>query len=312
MPSLLRNIYETLRETTDEFLDDHATKLSASLAYYTLFAAGPLLMVVLTVLGIFYKKPYAASQVFAQLGDIMGQSGARQLQLILTNISHQNHGTAFGIVGVLVLVFGATGIFTEIQSSINYLWSIRAKPRRSWLKYITDRLLSFLLILGLGVLMFLALLFNILFDLLSGRLQFLLGPATIVLVRAANLGLLFVVVVFLFWVMFKVLPDAHIHWKDALIGATFTGILFLIGKWLITYYLSFVLSLSAYGAAASVIVLLSWIYYSSIIVYYGAEFTDVYARRWGRGITVSDNAVHIVKREAKTLPASKPLTKSTD
>jgi membrane protein len=311
MASRLRNIYDTLAETTNKFLDDHATKHSASLAYYTIFSAGPLLMVIITLLGFFYKKPYVTNQVFDQLGSIVGAAPAKQLQSMLETVSHQNHSTLFGVIGVLVLIFGATGIFTEIQSSINYLWSIRAKPKRSWLKYITDRLLSFLLILSMGLLMILALLINIIFDLLSGRLHSLLGDATIVLLKGVNFSILLVVVVSLFWIIYKILPDARIHWKDALIGATFTGVLFIIGKYLITYYLSFARGLSAYGAAASIVLLLTWIYYSALIVYYGAEFTEVYSRRWGKGITVNDNAVYIVKLEEKKLPELKqPLNES--
>lgn len=304
MASRFRNIYDTLSETVDEFSDDHATKLSASLAYYTIFAIGPLLLVIITLLGFFYKKPYVTDQVFDQLGNIIGPSGAKQLQLILENISQQNHSTLFGIVGGVVLVFGATGIFTEIQSSINYLWSIKAKPKRSWLKYLTDRLLSFLLILGMGLILFVALLINVLFDLLSGRLHNYLdlGAVNLLLLKGANFTLLFAVVTFVFWIMFKVLPDAKIYWKDALVGAVFTSVLFLIGKYVLTYYFSFTKSLNAYGAAASIIILLSWIYYSTLIVYFGAEFTEVYARRWGRGLTVSDDAVYIIKREAKELP----------
>jgi len=304
MASILRKIYDTLIESGNEFIDDHATKLSASLAYYTIFSIGPLLVVIITVLGVIYKKSYVTTEVFDQLGAIIGTSGASELQNILKNISLQNHSTLFGVVGALILVFSATGIFTEIQSSINYMWSIKAKPKRSWLKYITDRLLSFLLVLGLGLLMLVALALNVLIDLLSGRLQHFLGDANIVLLKGANMGLLFLVVTILFWVIFKVLPDAKIHWRDALIGAMFTAVLFIAGKFLITYYLNMSKSITAYGAAASIILLLSWVYYSSIILYFGAEFTEVYAKKWGKGITVTNGAVHIIKNEVQHLPIS--------
>jgi membrane protein len=302
MTSIPRKIFDTLIDSGNEFLDDHATKLSASLAYYTIFSVGPLLMVVITLMGFVYKKPYITNEVFDQLGAIIGKSGAAELQSILENISHQNHSTLFGVIGAVVLVFGATGIFTEIQSSINYIWSIKAKPKRSWLKYATDRLLSFLLILGLGLVMFITLLVNVVIDLLSGRLQRFLGDSNIVILKLSNFGLLFVVVTFLFWVIFKVLPDARINWKDAMIGAMFTAVLFLAGKFLITYYLNMSKSISAYGAAASIILLLSWVYYSSMILYFGAAFTEVYAKRWGSGITVGKNAVHIIKHEVSHLP----------
>ncbi len=298
----IRNAYDTIVETCIEFSDDHATKHSASLAYFTLFSIGPLLLVLITLLGFFYKKPYVTTELFDQLGGVIGSTGAKELQVILENISHQNHSTLFGIAGGVILVFGATGIFTEMQSSINWMWSIKAIPKRSWLKYITDRLLSFVIVLGMGLLLFVALLVNVVIDFIYRHLHNFPGHINAWMLKATNIGVLFFMVTLIFWIIFKVLPDARIHWKDALVGAVFTGVLFLIGKFLISYYLGIARSISAYGAAASIILLLSWIYYSSLIVYFGAEFTDVYARRWGRGITVNDNAVFIIKREAKELP----------
>ncbi len=160
MPSKLRIFYEVLLEAGDEFIEDHATKLSASLAYYTIFSIGPLLLVVITLLGFFYKKANATTEVFDQVRSVIGQSAADELQSILTNMSKQTNMALIGIIGILVFIFGATGIFSEIQSSINYIWSMRAKPKRSWLKYITDRLLSFLLVIGMGFLMLVTILLN--------------------------------------------------------------------------------------------------------------------------------------------------------
>jgi membrane protein len=294
--------WQVLKEAGTEFVNDNGTKLSASLAYYTIFSIGPLLMVVITVMGFFYKKADVTDKIFDQLRKLVGQTGAEQLKVMLDNISTQRNTTLFSIIGIVVLVFGATGIFTEIQSSINYIWSIRAKPKRGWLKYITDRLLSFSLIIGSGFLMLVTLLINLVADVLSDRLQHVLGDADTILLKGVNIGLLFVVVTFLFAVIYKVLPDARIQWRDALIGAAFTGVLFLIGKFLIGYYLGQSKSINTYGAAASLILLLSWVYYSSIILYFGAEFTKVYAMRLGRGITIYDTAVYIVKKEARELP----------
>lgn len=296
----VRNFWDLLKEAGGEFVDDHATKLSASLAYYTIFSIGPLLLVVVTVLGFIYKKSdvNVATQVFDRISAIVGPTATGELQSILTNMSKQTNTTLIGIIGILVFIFGATGIFSEIQTSINYIWSIKAKPKRSWLKYITDRLLSLLLVIGMGFVMLITILANLLIDLLSGRLQQYLGDANIVLLKGANIALLFVVVTFVFVIIFKVLPDAKIHWKDAIVGALFTGLLFLIGKFLISYYLGLSRSINAYGAATSIILMLTWVYYCAMILYFGAEFTEAYAKRWGGGITVSKNAVHIVKHES--------------
>jgi len=305
MASRLRNIYDTLKETAVEFSEDHATKHSASLAYFTIFSIGPLLLVIITLAGAVYKKALVTDEVFDQLGAVIGASGSKELRLILDNISHQSHSTLFGIVGGIILVFGATGIFTEMQSSINWMWSIKSKPRRGWLKYITDRLLSFVIVLAMGLLLFLSLLANVVIDYLYRHLDSFPHQINSFMLKITNAGVLFLMVTFIFWIIYKVLPDASIHWKDALVGSLFTSILFLIGKFLIGYYLGIARSITAYGAAASVILLLSWIYYSTLILYFGAEFTEVYARRWGKGLTVSKNAVFIIKREARELPALK-------
>lgn len=302
MASLVSKYWTVLKEAGIEFVNDNGTKLSASLAYYTIFSIGPLLMVVIAVMSIFYKKADVTTQIFEQVSFLVGKTGAEQLKTMLDNISTQENSTLFGVIGISVLVFGATGIFTEIQSSINYIWSIRAKPKKGWLKYITDRLLSFSLIIGCGFLLLVTLFINLLMDILSSHLERILGSADTVLLKGVNILMLFAVVTFLFAVIYKVLPDASIKWKDALVGAAFTGVLFLIGKFLIGYYLGSSKSINTYGAAASLILLLSWVYYSSMILYFGAEFTKVYAMRLGRGITIYDTAVYIVKKEARELP----------
>ncbi len=294
-----------ISEAGKEFINDNGTKLSASLAYYTIFSIGPLMLVVITLTGFFYKKTDVTPQLFDQVSLVVGKAGATEIQSILENISLQKNNTLFTIIGIVVLVFGATGIFTEIQSSINYIWSIRAKPKQGWLKYLIDRVRSFSLIVGSSFLLLVTLVVNLVMDLLAERLQRIFPGSSIVLLQCANILLLFAVVSFLFSVIFKVLPDAHIRWKDALIGSSFTGLLFLAGKFLIGYYLGKSTSVNTFGAAASVILLLTWVYYSSIILYFGAEFTKVYAMTFGSGITINETAVYIEKREAKEMPGVK-------
>lgn len=308
MLARLKTFWELIKETGEEFAEDHATKLSASLAYYTIFSIGPLLLIVIHVLGFVYKKKEASRMVIEQIGQFTGPKSAKTLENILNNLDSSNSSTLFGIIGIVVFVFSATSIFTEMQSTINYLWSVKARPKRGWLKIITDRLLSLLLIVGLGVILVASLTLNVVVDMVTGQierftfLQEYIGHVDFILVGAVNMGVLFVVVTFLFIVIFKVLPDATMHWKDLLVGSAFTGFLFLIGKILITWYLSNSKLISAYGAAASLIILLSWIYYSALILYFGAEFTDVYARKCGRGVIVRKTAVFIIKRESKELP----------
>ncbi len=309
----LRGFWDVLAEAGDEFIEDHASKLSASLAYYALFSIGPLLLVMITLMGFFYKRAYMTTQIFDQVRGIIGANATTQLQTILVNMNLQTNKTLIGIAGIVVFIFGATGIFSEIQSSMNYIWSIKAKPKRSWLKYLRDRLLSLVLVIGMGFLMMVTILINIVVDITSNRFRQFLGDADIVLLKAVNFGLLFVVVTLVFFVIFKVLPDAWIHWKDALVGAVFTSVLFIVGKYLISYYFSFSKSLNLYGAATSIILVLSWVYYSSMILYYGAEFTEAYAHLHGRGIKVKNNAVHILKHETTVLePRKKARPDATD
>lgn len=305
MAHKLREYFNLIKEAGNEFIDDDALKLSASLAYYTVFSIGPLLLVVVTLMGFFYQKGEITTELFEQLSTLVGHQGSMQLKSILDNTnSLGKNTTTFGIIGLVVLIFGATGIFTEIQGSVNYIWSIKAKPQKGWLKYITDRLLSFSLIIGVGFLLLVTLMIDLLVEIVMKRMQIYLGDGYVILINGVNVLLLFSIVTFLFTVIYKVLPDATIYWKDAFAGAFFSGILFLIGKFLISYYLGSSTTINTYGAAASIIIILSWVYYSSIILYYGAEYTKVYATRLGRGIKVYETAVYIIKRESKELPGS--------
>ena len=290
--------FRLLRNAFSEFISDNATKLSASLAYSTIFSIGPLLLVVITLTGLFYKRQAITQDIEDQLRNLVGNAGAEQIFSILENIQRQTNTTLFGIIGGIVLLFGTTSVFSEIQSSINYIWSIKAKPKKNWLKFLSDRLLSFSLVVGLGFLLLVSLLASAVFELLSSRLVEVFGKFNIVLIHSIDHLLIYFIICILFAIIYKVLPDARIRWKDAFVGASFTGFLFLIGKFLIGYYLGSSKISNTYGAAASIIVVLSWVYYSAAILYFGAEFTKVYALQRGGGIQTKSDAVFIIKRES--------------
>lgn len=310
----MATFWDLLVETYNEFEEDHVSKYSASLAYYTIFSIGPLLLVLIHVIGLIYHRGSASDAVFAKVSEFVGPDSAAQLQGIFDKMNTTNNSTLFGVIGILVFVYSATSIFTEMQSSINYMWSVKARPKRGWLKIITDRLLSLLFIVGLGFMLVATLLLSVIGDTIAGQLDkfpslaHILGEGNIILLTSINTGVLFVIVTLVFAIIFKVLPDAKIKWKDVMVGAAFTGLLFLIGKFLISLYLTNSKLITAYGAAASLIILLSWIYYSALILYFGAEFTDVYARRCGSGVLVKKTAVFVIKREAKELPTLKTHT----
>lgn len=291
-----------MKESAKEFSHDNVVKLSASLAYYTIFSIGPLLLVIISLTGLFFETESVTGKMYWQMRSLVGEEGANQIINIINNMRAQNAAAKYSIIGFVILIFGATGVFADIQDSINYIWSVRAKPKQGWLKFITNRLLSFSMILGIGFLLIVSLLINIITDALTGQLQQVFPSTTVVIFQVLNIAILFGIISILFAVIYKVLPDARIKWKDAFVGARFTGVLFLIGKFLIGYYLGSSNLANTYGAAASVIIILSWVYYTSIILYFGAEFTKVYALNRGGGIVPSDTAVFIIKREVKELP----------
>lgn len=295
----IRNFFAVIKDAGIAFSDDNAFKLSASLSYYTIFALGPLLIIIISLTGIFFGRDAVRGKLYEQINGVVGSQAALQIQQIIANI-HHSHTTVSGtIVGAVILIIAATGVFTEMQGSINFIWSVKAKPKKGWLKYLINRLISFSLVVGLGFLLLVSLVISALLNLLSDKLAAIIPHYTIYLFDVVNKGITLIAITGLFTVIFKVLPDATISWKDALIGAAFTAILFLFGKFLIGFYLGRSNLDITYGTAASIVIILTWVYYSSLILYYGAEFTKVYALSEGAGIKPKQTAVFIVKKEAK-------------
>ena len=293
-----------LKEAAKAFSGDNAVKLSAALSYYTIFAIGPLLVIVLSLSGIFLGEAAVEGKLYGQIRGLIGSEAAKQVQEIIQNIQKTNNSTIGAIIGGIVLVIGATGIFAEIQDSINYIWSLKAKPKRGFIKLLMNRLLSFSLIISLGFLLIVSLVANALMDILNERLTKFFPDTMVYIIYGLNIVLLLAVISLLFAIIFKVLPDGKIKWKDAFVGAFFTSILFLIGKSAIGYYLGNSKLGSTYGTAASVVIILTWVYYTSIILYFGAEFTKIYALEFGGGIVPNETAVFIIKQEAKELEIS--------
>jgi membrane protein len=301
----IRSLGKALKNATIGFIDDNAFKLSAALSYYTVFALGPLLIIIISLAGIFFgKKADVRGKVYSQLTELVGHESALQIQEIIINIqnSHSTHTGA--LIGLIILFIAATGVFTEMQDSINYIWSVKAKPKKGWLKFIINRLLSFSLIVSMGFILLVSLILSALLTLLSDRLMKLLPGYTIAFFEVVNTAIILIVNTALFTVIFKILPDAIIAWKDAIVGALLTAVLFLTGKFLIGYYIGHSNLGLTYGAAASVIILLTWVYYSAMILYFGAEFTKMYALQSGSGIKPKQTAVFIIKKESKEVPTS--------
>ncbi|HEY1163996.1 MAG TPA: YihY/virulence factor BrkB family protein [Chitinophaga sp.] len=294
--------WTVLKQTLKGFGSDNVLKLSASLAYYTIFSLGPMMIVILFLADLFWGREAIQGRLYTQIQDLVGSRAAIQIQEVIKNATIDSSNTLTTVVGFVTLFIGATTVFAEIQDSINIIWKLRVKPKQGFSKFLISRLLSFSLVVGLAFLLLVSLLINALMEGFMDRLRQLFPDITVTLFYILNLALTFLIIWFLFAIIFKVLPDARIRWKDVMAGALFTALLFMAGKFLITFYIGRSDVGSAYGTAGSLVVLLLWIYFSSIVLYSGAEFTKCYAIKFGSEIKPNDYAVAIqpLELESKT------------
>jgi membrane protein len=294
-----KGIWKVLKNTFKGFSGDRILKLSASLAYYTVFSMGPLLLMIISLTSIFFGRQAVEGKVYGQLEGFIGHDTAIQLQQMIKNAAIMGKGELAAIVGGVALVLGATSVFGEIQDSINMIWGLKLKPRQGIWNIIRNRLLSFSIIVGLGFLLLVSLVFATLVDAFSSRLQNKFPSISILLFYIINVILTFVVTTLIFGCIFKVLPDARIRWNDVLAGAIMTALLFMLGKFAISFYISKSHVGTTFGAAGSLVVLLLWIYYSSVILYIGAEFTKKYAVEYGAEIYPSEYAITVKQVEVE-------------
>lgn len=276
-------------------MEDNAIKLSASLSYYTIFALPPLMIIIITLCGFFFGRDAVTGQLYGQINGLVGNDAALQIQQAIKNVELSESNVFATVFGIVMLLIGASGVFAEIQSSINFIWGLRAKPNKGIKKFIFNRLMSFSMIASVGFLLLVSLLVNTLMDLLSDRLRLYFPEGTVYLFYILNIAIVFAIISLLFAIIFKALPDGKIRWKDSFIGASCTAVLFMIGKFAIGLYLGNSDVASVYGAAGSVILILVWVYYSAIILYFGAEFTKVYAKAFGGNICPNEYSVEIQK-----------------
>ncbi|PVH26415.1 ribonuclease BN [Sphingobacterium corticibacter] len=303
--SMLQKIKEYFRLVYDAgmgFMEHDCLKMSAALSYYTVFSIGPLVMILIWTLGFFYGNQIggndgAQNEVMEELTALFGQDIAVMLESAIQKISSDSKSNIGFIIGIGTLIFTSTTIFVNIQQSINTIWNVKPKPKKGWLKMIINRLLSFSMILGLAFLLMASLILSSIIGLLSTEIGNTFSWINIDLIDWVNTAVTFVVISTLFGFIFSVLPDAKVRFKDILGGAIFTALLFMLGKWGISMYLSNNATASAFGAAGSIIILLSWVYYTSAIIFFGAEFTKRYAIRYGHGIQPSSYAVVIEQTE---------------
>jgi membrane protein len=304
-----KQLWKVLMATFSGFGSDNGLKLSASLAYYTVFSIAPLLILIISIASIVFKD-HATDTLYPQIAKYIGYEPAMQLREMLTHLALSGKSGVAVVIGVITLLLGASSIFIEIQDSLNIIWRVKAKPKRGWVQLLKNRFVSFSLIISLGFLLMASLLVSFLMDALSKQLAHFVPVVTGLLLKGINVGITLVVIATLFGIIFKFLPDVKIKWKDVRSGAFFTAILFMLGQYIISLYITKTAQGSAYGAAGSIIVILVWIYYTSAILYIGAEFTQVYAEASGSHIEPADYAVHVqqteVERTVKNLPPQNP------
>jgi membrane protein len=252
-----------------------------------------MLLVIIFFADLFYGREAVEGTIYGQIKGFVGSDAALQIQEIIRNASLSGKSNITAILGFITLLVGTTTVFAEIQDSINTIWNLKTKPEKGWIKMILNRLLSFSVVIGLAFLLLVSLIVNGIMEAFGERLRIMFPQVAVVLIYIVNLVLTYGVITLLFAIIFKVLPDAKIKWKDVSVGAFVTALLFMLGKFGITYYIGSSNIGSSYGAAGSVIVILIWVYYSAIILYFGAEFTKAYATHFGNRIYPNSYAVWI-------------------
>jgi membrane protein len=299
--SFVGNVFSLLKQTFQEWLQDKAPQLGAALAYYTVFSLAPLVLVLLAIVGVLFRDdPGGAWNKLTQhMSYFLDQSAVQLVQNIAQQASQPGKGLIATIIGVALALFGASGVFGQLQDALNTIWGVMAKPGAGVWGFLRVRFLSFAMVAGIFFLLLVSLILEGILKGFSHYVQSIL-PAGIVIAMIVYLIFDFAVVVLLFAMIFKFLPDVKIQWRDVWLGAAMTAIFFGIGKWALGLYLSSGAAGSAYGAASSLITLLLWVYYSSQILLFGAEFTQVYADRAGRGIEPAEYAVRVITKKVES------------
>jgi membrane protein len=315
----VKDIWVVTKQSFSDFIDNKVFKLSAALAFYTIFSLPAMLIIVISVSDIFYGRAAIEGTLYHQISAFVGADAALQIQQTIRGAALSQSSYFATIVGIITLLFGATSVFSEIQDSINHIWRLKSKPKGTgFVKLVVNRLLSFSLVISLGFLLLVSLLINGLMDMLITRLTVMFPELTVIVVYAVNIIITFGITALLFAMIFKVLPDARIKWSHVRAGAFTTAILFMLGKFLIGYYLGHSKLSSTYGTAGSIIVMLLWVYYSAMILYFGAVFTHVYAVHTGSRIYPTNYAVWVQEIEVESAesiqqqPEEKVVVKTTD
>lgn len=294
-----RDGYALVKQTATEWVDQDLSRLGAALAFYTLFAIAPLFVIVLAIAGIWFGEEAARRELFSQVSGLVGSEGGEAIQALVSAAHEPKTGAWAAVIAVATLLVGATGVFVQLQDALNSVWGVRRKPGRGLRDFIKDRLLSFTLIVGIGFLLLVSL---VLSAGLAALDKFMVGllPAQETVWQGINFVISFGVITLLFAMIFKVLPDARIAWRDVWMGAMLTALLFNLGKFLFGLYLGRSSVASAYGAAGSLVIVLLWVYFSAQILFFGAKFTQIYSKRRGSHLKPVPGAEAVPLKDSAT------------
>ncbi len=285
----LRSTWSIVREAASDWVDDKATRLSAAVAFYTLLSLAPLFMIAIAIAGAVFGPEAATGALTDQLRDLVGDAGAEVAKTTVERANRPKEGVVATIIGIATLLFGASGVFGELQDALNTAWGVQPKPGRGIWVMVRDRFLSFGMVLVVGFLLLVSLVITTALAAFSGYLGGIV-PVLPALMQAANFLFGYLIVMALFALIFKFLPDAEIGWRDVWFGAAVTAALFTVGKYLISIYLGHGGVSTPFGAAGSLVAFIVWVYYSGLILFFGAELTKVTAQHAGRQIRPAANA----------------------
>ena len=288
----LKQIWRLLKETFKEWNEDKASRLAAALSYYTVFSLAPLLIITIAIAGAVFGDDAARGEIVRQIQGLVGKDGAEVIQTALENAQRPDTRNLASIISIGVLLFGASNVFAQIQDALNTIWEVQPKPGRSLVQTLRKRFLSFAMVGGVGFLLLVSLVVN---TGLAAMVNYFsnLVPGVDWIWQIANFAISFAVITFLFAIIYKFMPDVKIDWSDVWVGSAITSLLFVIGKSLLGLYLGNGSFGSAYGAAGSLVVVLAWINYAAQIIFFGAEFTQVYASKYGSRIVPDENAMRV-------------------
>ena len=287
----LKNFAVLLRDTAVQWLGRDPFRNSAVISYYTIFSLPGLLVIVINLAGYFFGRDEVANEITSQVESFIGRETAGYIKTIITSASRQEGTTLSSVVSIATIIFGATGVFYQVQYTMNIMWEVQPEPRHRWyLQFILDRIFSFGLILAVGFLLLVSLVLSTFLSVVSNWVSARFSDSLVVVFRFLDLSVSFAIITLLFASIFKFLPDAEIRWRDVWVGAVLTSALFVVAKFALGFYFGHSDPGSAYGAAGSVVLIMLWVSYSGLILLFGAEFTRVYANRYGRKVKPSEFA----------------------